>query len=300
MDETQEFETAFANADSANSSNTVETVNNVETVETQQPNEEVPQQTVTTETSNSNHEDPANEATETENDTPVEETPSKPNDYDRHKQNNLNAQRRIRQRESRLQQKDAEIERLRQRLAKYESKENPNELDSMRIDSLREEIEDANEAYQREAVAYNEERLQAFNDQVVQDVGYQAAQTAIPMIQRWADYVNQNERELVKLMHRPYGKHLLFEWCTRVESSPTALRQWQGMTDFEKSRKLTQLYEKVVEYHTPKQSQPQANKQPNVAVAQSGRGNTLAQPAASDDFGTALEKQMQRLGIKKL
>lgn len=231
---------------------------------------------------------------------------------DVHQQNHINAQRRIRQREGLVRKKDDEIRKLKERLARYESKAYPTELDSMRVDSLKEQIEDAEDEFKEQAEAYEQERLDAFNYQVAQEVGERYAEVAPILIQRWASYVNDNEPELLKLSQRPLGKHLLFEWCSRVEGNPKALQAWNLMSNYEKSEKLTQLYRAVVADHQPKTQAndnpannapnnppPKQTITPNVGVAASGRGNTISQPPAEDDFGSALERKMQQLGIKK-
>lgn len=307
--EVSEFDTAFAEFES--------TPSHSDTVQVATTSEDEHSATLE---QGSQQPTPAPDTVPTEKEAQHEETPNEANSQNDvnaenarkqaeiHKQNNLNAQRRIRQREATLKEKDNVIARLKERLAKYESKGQLNEIESMKVESLREQIEDTEHELSQEEYAYNQERLYAFNDQVAQEIGEEEARIAVPMIQRWADYVNTRERELANMAFRPYGKHLLYEWCTRVEKSPTALKAWESKTAYEKSRIITGLYEKIVSLHTtpqtaapnPQSAQQHSQSAPqNVAVAQSGRGNTLAQPASSDDFGTALEQQMQKLGIRK-
>lgn len=239
-----------------------------------------------------------NQATPNEAETP--EDKKRREAVERHRQNNANAQRRIRQRESRLAAKDAEIERLRKKIEKLECKGELNELEQMRLDSLNDQVEDATSEYDEEARLKAQEEYDAFNDRVAYEVGSDNANDAIEKIQKYAQYVNKNERELVKMCKtRPYGTHLLYEWCTRMEKSPTALAQWESMTTYEKSRWMSDVYQLIVKDHQPGQELKKTQPPVNVAVAQSGRGNTISQPASTDDFGTAVERQMQKLGIKK-
>lgn len=285
-----EFEQAFANVENSSTGNSQEV--------TEQPASTTGNPVTT------GDESPATADAETPNTTEDPQTPKNTDrvneELRRHQQNHINAQRRINQRNNQVSRLREENERLKSRLAKYEAKQNPNEIESMKIENIREQIEDNEAEYERAVEAANEEHYQMFNYQVAQEVGNEAAQVAIPMIQRWADYVNQNERELVKMSNRPYGKHLLYEWCTRVESSPTALRSWESKTAYEKSRILTELYQQVCNAHTPKRTPAPAKQEvKDVAVADTGRANTSSQPPAFDDFGSAVQQQMQKLGIKK-
>lgn len=249
---------------------------------------------------------PATEVAETKPNESVA-TPSKPSN-DVHRRNNENAQRRIRSKNLRLQERG--IQRLQKEKETLESKGELTELDQLRIDRLNSELGALQDSYDIEREDADYEEVMDFNHQVAEELnGFADADECCNLIQKYAPYVNQYEPLVAELMGEKYGKHALAEWCYRVEHRPNALKSWQSMSNRAKAVALDGILKKIKEVHegTNKMPSPQPKTIPNpspkpinVGVAESGRAQTSNNVPASDDFGALIEAELQKMGRKNV
>lgn len=191
----------------------------------------------------------------------------------REAQNNWNnGRRRIEQRQS----MKARIKELEERLAQYEGKDDDyskfqREQISDRIGDMKAMNADAeaSEFADRAAKWFGED-----TEQFMQDT------------YRYAQYVNENEPDLLRYAQREYGPILLHEWYKRMDQ-PALRNEWLGMTAYEKGAVLANFYKQIVDIATAK-----PRPQPNVPVPNGGRQSAASMP--TDDFGIALGDALNR------
>ena len=198
-------------------------------------------------------------------------------------QNNWNnGRRRIQQRQS----LKARVKELEQRLAQYEGKDD----DQSRFyqEQIKDRIDDLNAMdADAEATAFADHASQFFGEDT--DAFMQS-------VYRYAEYVNNNEPDLLKYSQREYGPILLHEWMQRMDNSKLRA-QWLGMTMFEKSKVLDNLYGQIVnvikQYNAKgKGTAPAVQPKPNVPVPNGGRQTPSSEP--SDDFGVEFGRAINR------
>lgn len=187
-----------------------------------------------------------------------------------HRTNWNNAQRRIRSREA-SRRRIAELE---QRLAQYEGK--TDEVSKFHAQQLHDRIDDM-------AAMTADDRWSDFSERAYAELGDKLAPSLLEQSDRYADYVNEREPDLVQYVNRPNGMLLYKAWCDRMDR-PELRREWLGMTRFEKNRVLDNFYRQL--NAAPKQART------NVPVPAGGRETASDQP--TDDFGIELNRSFNR------
>lgn len=200
---------------------------------------------------------------------PAESQQPEPKTENIHQTNYHNAQRRIRSREA-SRRRIAELE---QRLAQYEGK--TDELSKFHAQQLHDRIDDM-------AAMTADDRWSDFSDRAYSELG-DKAQALLEQSDRYADYINANEPDLVNYINRPNGMRLYKAWCDRMDQ-PRLREEWLGMTRFEKSRVLDNFYRQV--------SQAATGAKRNVPVPSGGRETASTTP--TDDFGIELSRAYNR------
>lgn len=186
-----------------------------------------------------------------------------------HRTNWNNAQRRIRSREA-SRRRIAELE---QRLAQYEGK--TDEASKLQAQQLHDRIDDM-------TALTDDDRWSDFSERAYSELGEQAQQL-LEQSDRYADYVNAREPDLVQYVNRPNGMRLYKAWCDRMDQ-PELRRQWLEMTRFEKNRVLDNFYRQLNAAPKPAKT--------NVPVPAGGRDTASDQP--TDDFGIELARSFNR------
>lgn len=209
-------------------------------------------------------------------------TPSSEDDI--HRQNNRNAQRRIRQRNA----TNKRITELEAEIAKLKGKDD--DYSKFRQQQLADRIGDM------EAMS-QDEQTNEFVDRANEFFGAETEQF-MQDTYRYAEYVNNNEPDLLLYAQRTYGPILLHEWYKRMDN-PTLRQQWLGMTRYEKNMVLHRYYteiEKIVTAYDsgtlqapPKQNAPAPK---NVPIP--GGGRQTPSPEPTDDFGVEFGKAEAR------
>lgn len=204
---------------------------------------------------------------------PVAEQPQteqpRPEAENIHRTNWNNAQRRIRSREA-SRRRIAELE---QRLAQYEGK--TDEASKLQAQQLHDRIDDM-------TALTDDDRWSDFSERAYSELGEQAQQL-LEQSDRYADYVNAREPDLVQYVNRPNGMRLYKAWCDRMDQ-PELRRQWLEMTRFEKNRVLDNFYRQLNASPKPAKT--------NVPVPAGGRDTASDQP--TDDFGVELARSFNR------
>lgn len=189
--------------------------------------------------------------------------------------NNLNAQRRIRQRES----TKARIRELEERLAKYEGRDD--DYSKFRKEQLEERIGDMR------AVA-SDDMANDFEEHASRFFGNDTPKFMRDTY-RYAQYVNANEPDLLNYAQREYGPVLLAEWYKRMDD-PNLRNQWFGMTQFEKGRVLDRFYSQIVTAIGGRGGARGGS--PDIPVPSGGR--ETPNPSPSNDFGVELGRAFNR------
>lgn len=225
---------------------------------------------------------------QTETTTPSETNPSSEEQHAAEEQptvaqrNNANAQRRIRSRNAmsrRIAELEAEIDRLKGKDDDY-SKFRTGQLTD-RIDDMRAiQADDETNAFIENAQQWFGTDTEKF----LQDTS------------RYANYVNNNEPDLLNYAQREYGPILLHEWYKRMDN-PQLRNQWLQMTRYEKNMVLHKYYSEISKIVNAVNSgtlkQPGAKPAPkDVPIPGSGRQTPSSEP--SDDFGVELQRAMGR------
>lgn len=132
--------------------------------------------------------------------------------------------------------------------------------------------------------------------------------------ERYGEYVNKHEPELVSYIDRPYGMYVYKSWMDQMDNGDFRDR-WVGLTSFEKGAVLNTIYNQIINFANGAQQQPQTpvqtpvqqvptGNQPsqsapaNVPVPGSGRtSNHIPSPGS---FGEAFENALNKRGINGL
>ena len=208
------------------------------------------------------------------------EQPSNDDDNDIHRQNNRNAQRRIRQRNA----TNKRIAELQARIAELEGKDD--DVSKFSRQQLEDRIGDMTAISQ-------DDQTEAFRDAAYEFFGEETEQF-MQDTYRYAEYVNNNEPDLLMYAQRQYGPILLHEWYKRMDN-PQLRQQWLGFTRFEKNMVLNKYYNEITQIITAYKSGKMPNKQAparTVPVPNGGRQTPTNEP--SDDFGVELQKAVGR------
>lgn len=222
---------------------------------------------------------------QTETTTPSEANPSSEEQHATDDQptvaqrNNANAQRRIRSRNAmsrRIAELEAEIDRLKGKDDDY-SKFRTGQLTD-RIDDMRAIQEDD------ETNSFIENAQQWFGEDTekfLQDTS------------RYANYVNNNEPDLLNYAQREYGPILLHEWYKRMDNQQLR-SQWLQMTRYEKNMVLHKYYTEISKIVTSVRNGTIGAKPAPKDVPIPGSGRQSASSEPSDDFGVELQRAMER------
>lgn len=236
-----------------------------------------------------------------ENNTPAEQnpqettTPSEQNqesvtpssEDDIHRQNNRNAQRRIRQRNA----TNRRIAELEEEIARLKGKND--DYSKFRSQQLEDRIGDMQALSQ-------DEQTNAFIDHASEFFG-EDTDKFMQDTYRYAEYVNNNEPDLLLYAQRQYGPILLHEWYKRMDN-PTLRAQWLEMTRYEKNRVLYKYYteiERIITAYNNRGQQQAAPKQKPATVPIPGGGRQTPSNEPSDDFGIELNKAFARHSQRK-
>ena len=222
---------------------------------------------------------------QTETTTPSETNPSSEEQHAAEEQstvaqrNNANAQRRLRSRNAtsrRIAELEAEIDHLKGKDDDY-SKFRTGQLTD-RIDDMRAIQEDD------ETNTFIENAQQWFGEDTekfLQDTS------------RYANYVNNNEPDLLNYAQREYGPIILHEWYKRMDN-PQLRSQWLQMTRYGKYMVLHKYYTEISKIVTSVKNGTVGGKPTpkDVPIPGSGRQSPSSEP--SDDFGVELQRAMER------
>lgn len=155
------------------------------------------------------------------------------------------------------------------------------------------------------------QRYQDWSDKAFDNFG-DDADNFLNLSEKWGNYVNQNEPELAKMIHRKYGQQLYYAWLERMEN-PETRSQWAEMTRYERSRVLSDFYKKIENHFNGQDAQQQAptqvpqgqnpepqgqpSQQVDVPVPGGGRNTSTLPP--TNNFGLALQNAMNRRGVSE-
>ena len=212
--------------------------------------------------------------------TPTNEEPSNEQSQPTERQqNNINAQRRIRNR-NHTNRRIAELER---QLEEERAKNDTSDMSKFRQQSLADRIDDMQAMSADDQTNEFVERATQFfgddTDKFMQDT------------YRYAQYVNENEPDLLLYAQREYGPILLHEWYKRMDN-PQLRQQWLQMTRYEKNMVLHKYYSdisKVISaYNDGKLSKPKQS------VPVPGGGRQTPSPEPTDDFGVEFARAEAR------
>ena len=136
--------------------------------------------------------------------------------------------------------------------------------------------------------------------------------------ERYGEYVNKNEPELVSYIDRPFGMFVYKSWMDQMENGDFRNR-WVGLTAYEKGAVLNTIYKQILNFangtqqQTPAQTQasmqnpatqaPAGNQPSNPAPANvpvPGSGRTSNHIPSPGSFGEALENAFNKRGINNL
>lgn len=214
-----------------------------------------------------------------------------------------NMSRRIRQRES-FNRVNSRIQQLRREQKELLDTQDPQSI--LLAHQKGSEIENL-EALQQDA-AYND-----WAQRAGECFGAEA-DAFLEQSERFGEYVNKNEPEIVSYIDRPYGMFVYKSWMDQMANGDFRNR-WVGLTAYEKGAVLNTIYKQIINFANGAQQQPQspvqtpapqvpAGNQPsnpapaNVPVPGSGRtSNQIPSPGS---FGEALENALNKRGISSL
>lgn len=214
-----------------------------------------------------------------------------------------NMSRRIRQRES-FNRVNSRIQQLRREQQELLDTQDPQSI--LLAHQKGSEIENL-EALQQDA-AYND-----FAKRAGECFGAEA-DAFLEQNERFGEYVNKNEPEIVSYIDRPYGMYVYKSWMDQMGNGDFRDR-WVGLTAYEKGAVLNTIYKQIINFANGAQQQPQppvqtpalqapAGNQPsnpapvNVPIPGSGRtSNHIPSPGS---FGEALENALNKRGINSL
>lgn len=109
--------------------------------------------------------------------------------------------------------------------------------------------------------------------------------------ERYGEYVNANEPELVSYIDRPYGMFLYRSWMDQMDNGDFRSR-WVGMTAFEKGAVLNKIYSQILGFANGKGQQPQGVPNGQQATQQGiPQGNPQGAPNGSPNGGVQNQKQ---------
>jgi hypothetical protein len=134
--------------------------------------------------------------------------------------------------------------------------------------------------------------------------------------ERYGEYVNKNEPELVSYIDRPFGMFVYKSWMDQMENGDFRNR-WVGLTAYEKGAVLNTIYKQIINFANGTQQQSQSQPQVQVGTQQAPAGNQPSNPAPANvpvpgsgrtsnqipspgSFGEALENALNKRGISRL
>lgn len=221
--------------------------------------------------------------------------------------NYRNMSRRIRQRDSNARV-NARIQQLRQEQQELLATQDPQSI--ILAHQKNSEIENL-QALQQDA-QYSE-----WSQRAAECFG-EGADSFLDQSERYGEYVNKNEPEIVSYIDRPYGLFVYKSWMDQMDNGDFRNR-WVGLTAFEKGAVLNTIYKQILNFangagakppeqsvqtvQTQGQKAPAGNQSsqqtpPNVPIPGSGRdSNIIPSPG---NFGEALDNALAKRGISRL
>lgn len=172
------------------------------------------------------------------------------------------------------------ISELEQRLSEYEGKDD--EFSKAKLARLNDRIEDLR-------TVSDDGDAAEFENEVYDELGPEMGRSLMRQTERYAEYVNRNEPELLKLSARRGGKVLLHEWCKRMDV-PELREEWMGMTSYEKGEVLSKFFKQINSALSGNTVGGKAR--PEAPVPGSGRDGGSGAPA--NDFAAQLEAARRR------
>lgn len=134
--------------------------------------------------------------------------------------------------------------------------------------------------------------------------------------ERYGEYVNKNEPEVVRYIDRPFGMFVYKSWMDQMENGDFRNR-WVGLTAYEKGAVLNTIYKQIINFAKGTQQQSQSQPQVQAGTQQAPAGNQPSQSAPANvpnvpvpgsgrtsnhipspgSFGEALENALNKRGI---
>ena len=225
-----------------------------------------------------------------------EDAAPKPDRKAQAKQNNLNAQRRIREREEKKKRKFERIEYLRKELARLEDDNKAAKAIEDTEGSIRSQLrmESVNDRLDEAYSEMEQERYDNFRSDVYEQFGGNeaAANDAVELIGKYTPYVNKNEPLVLKMTQRENGYLTLTAWC-KAMNTQNFRDKWLNLLPSEKEKVLLAISGTIHKTLTaPKAAAPKAQPQAatkDVPVAKSGHDSMTAS-LDDNDFGSALQQ----------
>lgn len=219
-----------------------------------------------------------------------------------------NMSRRIRQRES-FNRVNSRIQQLRREQKELLDTQDPQSI--LLAHQKGSEIENL-EALQQD-VAYND-----WAQRAGECFGAEA-DAFLEQSERYGEYVNKNEPEIVSYIDRPFGMFVYKSWMDQMGNGDFRNR-WIGLTSFEKGAVLNTIYKQILNFANGTQQQSQSQPQVQVGTQQAPAGNQPSNPAPANvpnvpvpgsgrtsnhipspgSFGEALENAFNKRGISSL
>ena len=216
-----------------------------------------------------------------------------------------NMSRRIRQRES-FNRVNSRIQQLRREQKELLDTKDPQSI--LLAHQKGSEIENL-EALQQDA-AYND-----WAQRAGECFGAEA-DAFLEQSERYGEYVNKNEPEIVSYIDRPFGMFVYKSWMDQMDNGDFRNR-WVGLTSYEKGAVLNTIYKQILNFANGAQQQSQSQPQVQVGTQQAPAGNQPSQAAPANvpvpgsgrtsnhipspgSFGEALENALNKRGISNL
>lgn len=214
-----------------------------------------------------------------------------------------NMSRRIRQRES-FNRVNSRIQQLRREQKELLDTQDPQSI--ILAHQKGSEIENL-EALQQDA-AYNDWAQRAG------ECFGAGADAFLEQSERYGEYVNEHEPEIVSYIDRPYGLFVYKSWMDQMANGDFRNR-WVGLTSYEKGAVLNNIYRQIINFangaqqqlqppvQTPATQAPAGNQPSSPAPANvpvPGSGRTSNQIPSPGSFGEAFENALNKRGISRL
>lgn len=193
-----------------------------------------------------------------------------------------NAVRRIQETNKQLRSKVGELEKQIRQLQKSNKPE-----DVAKVDRLLDQHETySNIVSNGEREAWEQEAVSVFGDE---------APIFLELTDKYADYINANEPQLLDYMGTTYGLILMAEWVKRMEV-PQYRLEWQGFPSYKKAQVLGRFYEEIEKLAKNNGGTTTTATNNNVPAVSGGR-HTNGQ-ASPDDLSGQISQAFKEFGFE--